>query len=132
MEENLRTYQSLIEDAIKSADKLQETLDVRRGRIQCRETIFQENIIKAFPSPFELSYLAYINKREFREVHREKQISFARLNQATGGNGSLFYEENYAEELERLAVGWRFPDRFSVLKIPARSFARNWHKYSAA
>ena len=112
MEENLRTYQSLIEDAIKSADKLQETLDVRRGRIQCRETIFQENIIKAFPSPFELSYLAYINKREFREVHMEKQISFARLNQATGGNGSLFYEENYAKELDRLLLDGDFQTDF--------------------
>ena len=102
MEENLRTYQSLIGDAIQSADKLQEKLDIRRGKIQCLETIFQENIIKAFPSPFELSYLAYINKREFREVHKEKQISFARLNQATGGNWSLFYEENYTKELDRL------------------------------
>ena len=37
MEENLRTYQSLIGDAIQSADKLQEKLDIRRGKIQCLE-----------------------------------------------------------------------------------------------
>lgn len=108
MKENLRSYQDWSKDVMQLSEDLQEKLGIRRGKIQCLEDIFQDHVIKIFPSPSELSYLAYIDENEFKEIHKEKKISFTRLNQATGGNWSLFFEEHYKKELDKLLSDQNF------------------------
>ena len=111
MKENLRSYQDWSKDAMQLSEDLQEKLGIRRGKIQCLEDIFQDHVIKIFPSPSELSYLAYIDENEFKEIHKEKKISFTRLNQATGGNWSLFFEEHYKKELDKLLSDQNFIEK---------------------
>lgn len=111
MEEVLSRGQGWSEDAVQLSEELQGKLGIWRGKIQCLEEIFQEHVMKIFPPPSELSYLAYINEEGYKELHKEKQLSFARLNQATGGNWGLFFEENYKKELDKFLSDQIFMDK---------------------
>ncbi len=108
MEENERIYHESAGDSMKSAERILDKLGIQRGKIHCLEEIFRENILKIFPSPQEIQYLAFLNEQEYKNVYKEKRISSQKLNRATGGNWNLFFEENYLNKIEELLADDHF------------------------
>lgn len=108
MEENEHNYKNTASDSIQMAEKIQEKLGIQPGKINCLEEILQESIIKVLPSSAEIQYLTYLNEQEYKSIHKEKSISSVRMNQATGGNWNLFFEENYKRKLENLMSNEKF------------------------
>lgn len=110
MEQNERSYKETAGDSMRQAEKIEKKLGIQPGKITCLETMFQEYIIRNFPQFEELQYLAYLSEQECKNVHKEKRITQAGLDRATGGNWSLFYEENYKRKVEGLLSDERFLD----------------------
>ncbi len=107
-EENERMYRESAGDVLQSAEKIQDKLGIQRGKIRCLEEIFQESILRILPSPGEIQYLAYVNEQEYKNIYKEKRVSAARLDRATGGNWNLFFEENYTDKVMDLLSDDKF------------------------
>ena len=82
-------------------EELKKRLGIQPGRIECLEEIFQREISRNLPKAEEISLLAYLSEKDDREIHQDKQASWDELDRRTGGNWSLFYEENYKKNAEK-------------------------------
>ncbi len=81
-------------------EELKKKLGIQPGRIDCLEEIFQKEISRGLPKAEEIGFLAYLSEKDAKEMHRDKQASWNTMDMKTGGNWSLFYEENYKKPVE--------------------------------
>ena len=96
-------HDSLEGQHIEYADDLKKRLGIRTDGIDCIEEIFKADFIKLFPRAEELNYIPYISEKDYKEIHKEKAVSWNSLNAKTGGILELFAKEAYEKPVERLA-----------------------------
>lgn len=121
MEENERHYRETAGDPMQAAERLEQKLGIQPGKIDCLERIFQDSVMRLFPEAEELRYLAYTSEQEHKDANKGNSMSPAGADRATGGNWTLFYQENYrgrvrefledekcmADCMDRIEKDWR-------------------------
>lgn len=95
-------HDSLEGQHIEYADDLKKRLGIGTDKIDCIEEIFKTDLIKMFPRAEELNYIPYLSEKDYKEVHKEKTVSWNSLNARTGGILDLFAKEAYEKPVEKL------------------------------
>lgn len=104
-------HDSLAGRHIEYADDLKKRLGIGSDKIECMEEIFRTDFIKLFPHAESLSYIPYLSERDYKEVHKEKMVSWNSLNAKTGGILELFAKEAYENPVEKLTEDEVFKEK---------------------
>lgn len=96
-----QTYGQLPGREFVLGEDLKKRMGIQPGRIDCLEEIYQQEISRNLPRAEEISFLAYLSEKDEKETRREKQVSWNVMDARTGGNWTLYYEENYRKPLEK-------------------------------
>lgn len=95
-------YESLAGRHIEYIDDLKKRLGIGTDKIDCMEEIFKTDFVKLFPHAEELNYIPYLSEKDYKDVHKEKMVSWSSLNAKTAGILDLFAKEAYEKPVKKL------------------------------
>lgn len=104
-------YNSLTGRSIEYADDLKKRLGIGVDKIDCLEELFKNYFVKLFPHAEELNYIPYLSEKDYKEVHKEKMVSWNSLNAKTCGILELFMKQAYEKPVENLMEDETFRDK---------------------